>query len=160
MEDRTRWTPEAVISIAESLKERPGPLMLILHRIQEEFGHIPRESVPLIASVLNLSRAEVHGVVSFYHDFKAEPAGLNLIQLCRAESCQAVGAAALEEHAKRRLGVDFKETTADGRFTLEPVYCLGLCACSPAMMVNGTPHGKVDSRRFDDVVAALASEPQ
>src|SRR5579863_2732867 len=115
----------AVEAIATGLKERPGALMLILREVQNRFGYVPRESVPIIAHVLNLSRAEVHGVVTFYHDFRHEPPGRNVIRLCRAESCQAMGAVALAEHVRSRLGVEFGETTSDGDFTLEAVYCLG-----------------------------------
>src|SRR5271154_6174672 len=153
MEERAHWTPEAVISIAESLKKRPGPLMLILHRIQEEFGHIPRESVPLIAAALNLSRAEVHGVVTFYHDFRHHPPGRHVIRLCRAESCQAMGAVALARHVKQRLHIDFGQTTEDRHFTLNAVYCLGNCACSPAMTVDGEIYGRVSPGSFDEVIA-------
>jgi formate dehydrogenase subunit gamma len=143
----------AVEAIATGLKERPGALMLILHEVQDRFGYVPRESVPVIAHVLNLSRAEVHGVVTFYHDFRSEPPGRNVIRLCRAESCQAMGAVALAEHARARLGVGFGETTRDGAFTLEPVYCLGNCGCSPAMMLNDELYGRVSPARFDELLA-------
>ena len=135
--------PAAVEAIASQLKERPGALMLILRQVQDQFGYVPRESVPLIAEVLNLSRAEVHGVVTFYHDFRHQPPGRNVIRLCRAESCQAMGAVALADHVKERLGVDFGQTTRDGDFTLDAVYCLGNCACSPAMVVDGEIYGRV-----------------
>jgi formate dehydrogenase subunit gamma len=147
---------EAVASIVASLKDKPGALLPILHRIQHQFGYIPRESVPIIAEILNLSRAEVHGVVSFYHDFRSEPRGRSMIRVCRAESCQAMGAVELAAHIKNRLGIDFGQTTGDGAFTLEPVYCLGNCACSPAMMVDGELHGRVTPNRFDQMIAALS----
>jgi formate dehydrogenase subunit gamma len=121
------FDPEAVEAIAARLKDRPGALMLILREVQDCFGYVPRAGVPLIARALNLSRAEVHGVVSFYHDFRHQPPGRNVIRLCRAESCQAMGAEALAEHVRGRLGVEFGETTRDGDFTLEAVYCLGNC---------------------------------
>jgi formate dehydrogenase subunit gamma len=157
MEERNGWNRSEVVSIVESLKARPGPLLLILHRIQDTFGYIPRESVPTIASMLSLSRAEVHGVISFYHDFRMEPRGRNLVKVCRAESCQAMGANALSEHACERLGVNFGETTSDGAFTLEPVYCLGNCACSPTVMVNDVLYGRVDAKRFDEIVRSVGA---
>jgi len=130
----------------------PGPLLEILHAVQDELGHVPAAVVPLIAEALNLSRAEVHGVVSFYHHFRGERPGSTVVQLCRAEACQSMNARALEEHATRRLGVPCGGTTADGRVTLEAVYCLGNCACAPSMMVNGELHGRVTPSRFDELV--------
>src|SRR5579871_3815336 len=130
-ESRNGFDPVAIQAIASRLKDRPGSLMLILHEVQDLLGYVPGECVPIIAHVLNLSRAEVHGVASFYHDFRRRPPGRNVIRLCRAESCQATGAVALAEHVSRRLGTGFGETTSDGEFTLEPVYCLGNCGCSP-----------------------------
>ena len=127
--------------------------MLILREVQDRFGYVPRESVPVIAQALNLSRAEVHGVVTFYHDFRSAPPGRNVIRLCRAESCQAMGAVALAEHVRARLGVGFGETTRDGAFTLEPVYCLGNCGCSPAMMLDDELFGRVSPARFDQLLA-------
>jgi len=153
-QNRNGFDPAAVAAIAERLKERPGALMLILREIQDRFGHVPRESVPIVAHALNLSRAEVHGVATFYHDFRHRPPGRNVIRLCRAESCQAMGAVALAEHVSRRLGVGFGETTRDGDFTLEAVYCLGNCGCSPAMVLNGELHGRVSPARFDELMAA------
>lgn len=149
------FDPAAVEAIAARLRERPGALMLILHELQDRFGYIPHDSVPIIAHTLNITRAEVHGVATFYHDFRRQPPGRNVIRLCRAESCQAMGAAALADHVRGRLGVDFGETTADGAFTLEAVYCLGNCGCSPAMMLNDDPHGRVSAARFDEVLAGL-----
>lgn len=149
--------PQTIASIAAALKDTPGALLPILHEVQDRFGYIPPASVPLIAKALNLSIAEVHGVVSFYHDFRSEPPGRNTIRLCRAESCQAMGAVALAEHVKQRLAIDFGQTSADGAFTLEPVYCLGNCACSPAITVNGELYGRVTAERFDRVVAALSA---
>ena len=138
--------------ILAQFKDRPGPLLEVLHAVQGAFGFIPPESVGLIAEQLNLSRAEVHGVVSFYHHFRAAPPGQHVLQICRAESCQAVGGEALAAHARERLGVDFHESTPDGRFSLEPVYCLGLCACSPAVMLDGRPHGRVTPERLDTLL--------
>ena len=149
------WDRAKVAAIIHDLKRRPGPLLLILRRIQDEVGWVPADAVPIIASALSLSRAEVHGVLSFYHDFKHEPLGLNVIKLCRAESCQALGAVALANHVKGRLGIDFGQTSSDHKFTLEAVYCLGNCACSPAAVVNGELIGRATPERLDQVIAQL-----
>lgn len=140
---------DAVLEVTTRLKDQPGALLPVLHGIQAAVGYVPEEAVPLIACEMNLSRADVHGVVSFYHFFRTRPAGKHVIYLCRAESCQAMGAAKLEQHVKHRLGVDFHETTADGAYTLEPVYCLGNCACSPAMMVDDALKGRMTPANFD-----------
>ena len=132
-----------------------GALLPILHAVQAEFGYVPQAALQVIAKGLNISKAEVHGVMSFYHDFRAEKAGAHVVKLCRAEACQAVGADALAEHAKQSLGVDWHGTTADGRVTLEPVFCLGLCACGPAAMVDGRVVGRVDAARMDALVAGV-----
>ena len=129
-----------------------GPLLPILHAVQAEFGHVPQAALPAIADGLNLTKAEVHGVISFYHDFRAEPAGAHVVKLCRAEACQSVGADALADHARAHLGVDFNGTTPDGKVTLEPVYCLGLCACGPSALVDGKVVGRVDNARFDALI--------
>jgi formate dehydrogenase subunit gamma len=144
---------EAVRRIVGDLKGRPGPLIEVLHAIQAQLGHVPPAAVALVADELNLSRAEVHGVISFYHYFRSTPPGAHTVSVCRAESCQAVGGEALATHAQRRLGVDFHQTTPDGRFSLEPVYCLGNCACSPAVMIDGRLHGRVTPERFDALLA-------
>lgn len=144
---------ESVRRIVGDLKGRPGPLIEVLHAIQAELGYVPPAAVPLVAAELNLSRAEVHGVVSFYHFFRSTPPGAHTVSVCRAESCQAVGGEALAEHARRRLGVEFHQTTPDGRFSLEPIYCLGNCACSPAIMIDGQLHGRVSPERFDALLA-------
>ncbi len=149
------WDRAAVLAIVNALKHQPGALMPILRRIQDDLGWVPPASIPLIAEELNLSRAEVHGVVSFYHDFRHAPPGRNVVRLCRAESCQAIGAAALADHARKRLGIDFNVTSADGAFSLEAVYCLGNCACSPAAVINGELLGRVTPARFDDAIARL-----
>jgi formate dehydrogenase subunit gamma len=155
MNDQHSWDRETVQSIASDLKHKPGALMPVLRRIQDELGWVPRDSVPLIAEILNLSRAEVHGVLTFYHDFRHEPPARNVVRVCRAESCQAMGGLALAEHVKRRLGCDFGVTRADGAFTLEPVYCLGNCACSPAVLINGELLGRVTPERFDEALSEL-----
>ena len=131
-----------------------GPLLPILHAVQAEYGYVPQDALPVIALALNISRAEVHGVMSFYHDFREEPAGRHVLKLCRAEACQAMGANALADQAKSRLGVDWNGTTANGAVTLEPIFCLGLCACGPAAMLDGRVIGRVDAARID----ALAAE--
>jgi formate dehydrogenase subunit gamma len=141
----------SVNAAVEKFGSEPGPLLEILHAVQNDLGHIPSGAVPLIADALNLSRAEVHGVVSFYHHFRGTKPGGTVVQLCRAEACQSMNARALEEHATRKLGVGYGETTADGRVTLEAVYCLGNCACAPAMMVNGELHGRVTPSKFDEL---------
>jgi formate dehydrogenase subunit gamma len=133
-----------------------GPLLPILHAIQDRLGWIPPRTLPLIAFELNLSRAEVHGVVTFYHYFRQQPPGRQVIFLCRAEACQAVGAVSLEAHAKRALGTGFHGTTADGRFTLEPVYCLGNCATGPSLMIDRELHSHMTPERFNELIR---SEP-
>ena len=131
-------------TLVAPLVQQPGSLLVILHELQDSFGYVPTESVPVISQMLNLSRAEVHGVISFYHGFYSEPQGEKTLQICRAESCQAMGSKALEATAKEVLGVDFHETTPDGRLSLEPVYCLGLCANSPAIMLGDTLHSQMN----------------
>ncbi|MDD1626834.1 MAG: formate dehydrogenase subunit gamma [Methylococcaceae bacterium] len=141
-----------VQEITTALKDKPGALLPILHAIQDAMGYVPAESVPAIAKALNLSRAEVHGVISFYHYFRETKPGKHTIHLCRAESCQAMGGKQLEQHVKNRLGIDFHETTADGEFSLEPVYCLGNCACSPAMQIGNEIYGRVSADSFDTAI--------
>jgi formate dehydrogenase subunit gamma len=158
MDTAHSWDPAAVQSIALSLKDKPGALMLILRRVQDTLRWVPPDSVPMIAKILNLSRAEVHGVVTFYHDFRHEPSGKNVIKVCCAESCQAMGAVALAEYVKERLNCDFGQTSADGAFTLDAVYCLGNCACSPAVVVNGKLLGRVTPNRFDEALAKAAAD--
>lgn len=146
---------ETVESLVQEHAGAIGPLLPVLRGMQERMGYVPAESIPLIARALNLSRAEVYGVMQFYHDFREEPPGDHLIRLCRAEACQAMGSRALEEHARRRLGIDFGETTPDGRFSLEPVYCLGNCACTPSVRIDEAIHARVTPERFDDLLEAL-----
>jgi formate dehydrogenase subunit gamma len=134
-----------------------GPLLPILHAVQAAYGHVPQAAVPVIALGLNISRAEVHGVVSFYHDFREESAGRHVLKLCRAEACQAMGADGVAAHAKARLGVDWHGTTDDGAVTLEPVFCLGLCACGPAALVDGRVVGRVDEARVDRLIAEVTA---
>jgi formate dehydrogenase subunit gamma len=132
-----------------------GPLLPILHAVQAEFGHVPQAVLPQIAKALNLSKAEVHGVVSFYHDFREAPAGRHVLKLCRAEACQAMGADRVADHAQAALGVDWHGTTPDGAVTLEPVFCLGLCACGPAAMLDGRLIGRCDDARVDALIAEV-----
>ena len=131
----------------------PGALLPLLHAIQDDIGYIPQDCYSHIAKSLNLSVAEVHGVVSFYHHFRTHAPGRHILQVCRAESCQSMGSSALESHIKQSLGVDYHETTADGAITLEPVYCLGNCACSPAVLMDGDVYGRVDALQMDEIIA-------
>ncbi|MGY6709143.1 MAG: formate dehydrogenase subunit gamma [Rhizobiaceae bacterium] len=143
---------KAVISEHIALE---GPLLPILHGIQDEFGCVPQETLPVIAEALNLSRAEVHGVMTFYHDFRERPAGRHVIKLCRAEACQSVGGDAIATRLQQLLGISFNETAADGSVTLDPVYCLGLCACAPAALVDGAPVGRLDEETLAEIVAEV-----
>jgi formate dehydrogenase subunit gamma len=147
------WSAERTAQIIAEHKHVEGPLLPILHALQEEFGYIDREAEPLIAELLNLSRAEVHGVVTFYHDFRQKPAGRHVLKLCRAESCQARGSDALAARAETRLGIAFGGTTADGGVRLEPVYCLGLCSVSPSAMLDGKIVGRLDETKLDALLA-------
>ncbi|HZD91994.1 MAG TPA: formate dehydrogenase subunit gamma [Pseudolabrys sp.] len=150
------WSTERARALIETHLGREGPLLPILHEVQAAFGYIPDAAVPLVAEALNLSRAEVHGVVNFYHDFRREPAGRHVLKLCRAEACQAAGGDALAARAEARLGTEMGGTSADGRVTVEPVYCLGLCACAPSGMLDGQLVGRLDEARLD----ALLTEAQ
>ncbi|QND52026.1 formate dehydrogenase subunit gamma [Phyllobacterium sp. 628] len=142
------------IGIINQLKSEEGPLLPILHELQGEFGYVPQETLPLIAQALNISRAEVHGVVTFYHDYRDHPAGRHVLKLCRAEACQSMGGDAMADRVRQLLGIDWHGTTADGAVTLEPVYCLGLCACAPAAMLDGEVIGRLDAEKLE----TLASE--
>ena len=144
---------EAVLRVVAANRTRPGALIEILHGVQNELGFIPPAAVPVLAEELNLSRAEVHGVVSFYHYFRHDAPGQQTIRVCQAESCKSMGGDGLTEHIQKTLGIGFHETTPDGRFTLEPVYCLGNCACSPALMRNEDLCGRVSPQRFDELLA-------
>jgi len=146
---------EIVEAVVQLHRDRVGPLLRARHSIQDRLGFIPADAVPMIAVALGLSRAEVHGVIGFYHDFRDVAPGEHVLQLCRAEACQAMGARELEAHARSRLGVDFGETTPDGRVTLEAVYCLGNCACSPSIRIDDEVHARVTPDRFDALLAGL-----
>ena len=143
----------AIREIAEAHADVPGGLLPMLHAIQDALGYVPESAIPIVAAVLNLSRAEVHGVVSFYHLFRRTPPGRKTIYLCRAEACQAMGGRELETQLKQTLGIDFHETTEDERFSLEPIYCLGNCACSPALMIGETVHGRVTVERLGQILS-------
>jgi formate dehydrogenase subunit gamma len=149
---------EAVEAVVQEHAGAIGALLPVLHSLQQRLGYIPSAAIPLVAKALNLSRAEVHGVMHFYHDFRSEPAGDHVIQLCRAEACQAMGGRALEAHVKARLGVDYGATTADGRFTLEPVYCLGNCACTPSLRIDDAIDARVTPGRFDQLLDELQGQ--
>jgi len=153
-------TAAMVAAAVDRLQHLPGALLPILHEIQQAVGHIPDDAVPVIARALNLSRAEVHGVIGFYHDFHTAPCGRHRVQICRAEACQAVGARALEQHALATLGIDFGDTSADGVLSLEPVYCFGNCACGPTVQIDDELHALVTPQKFDDLLAGvLAADP-
>jgi formate dehydrogenase subunit gamma len=147
------WDEAEARAIIAGFDGVPGAMLPILHALQEAFGCVPEAAKPLIAQALNLSRAEVHGVVTFYHDYRAEPAGRHVLKLCRAEACQSVGGTALHRDVLAKLGLEWGGTTPDGRLTVEAVYCLGLCATAPAALLDGTPLGRLDAARLDGVVA-------
>lgn len=145
----------AVVEAVAAHRESPGALLPVLHAVQDTLGYVPPESLAVIAHELNLTRADVHGVVTFYHHFRSAQAGRHVVRLCRAEACQALGSRQLEAHAKQSLGIDFHETTADGAVTLEPVYCLGNCGCGPSVLVdNDQLHGRVTAAMFDALIGA------
>ncbi|HLG88716.1 MAG TPA: formate dehydrogenase subunit gamma [Alphaproteobacteria bacterium] len=131
---------------------RPGALLPVLHALQSTFGFISERAAALVADRLNLSRAEVHGVLSFYHDFRREPPGAHSLKLCRAEACQSMGGDALAAQAQGQLGIGWGETSNDGKVTLEPVFCLGLCACAPSAMLDGRPIGRLDVKRLEALI--------
>ncbi|GJD50636.1 NADP-reducing hydrogenase subunit HndA [Methylobacterium crusticola] len=147
------WSASRAAGIIADHAHREGATLPILHALQETFGYVDGEAVPLIADALNLSRAEVHGCITFYHDFRREPAGRRTVKLCRAEACQAVGADALHAGILARLDVAWHGTTRDGAVTVEPVFCLGLCACGPAALVDGVPVGRLDLAALEDALA-------
>lgn len=143
---------ETVEAVYQEHAGQLGALLPMLHSLQARLGCIPEDAIPLIAKSMNLSRAEVHGVMHFYHDFRSEPAGDHIVQICRAEACQAMGSKTLESHVKSKLGIGYGETTSDGRFTLEPVYCLGNCACTPSIRVDDDIHARVTPDLFDELL--------
>ena len=151
------WDTERAQAIIAEYRDVEGATLPVLHALQETFGHVPEAAIPLVAEALNLSRAEVYGVATFYHDFRREPAGRHVLKLCRAEACQAAGGDALAARAEGKLGVKMGHTTADGRVTLEPIYCLGLCHSSPAAMLDGDVYGMLDEGRLDALVKEAQS---
>ncbi len=153
----TEWSIEAGARVIADHAGVRGPLLPVLHALQHEFGYVDAAAIPLVAKRLNVSRADVHGVLTFYSDLRTAPSGARSIAVCRGEACQAVGGHALADHAQERLGVRFGETTADGSTTLDQVFCLGLCALSPAVTVDGRARGRVDEATFDALVAADAT---
>jgi formate dehydrogenase subunit gamma len=146
------WDAAHAAEIIEARRQEPGALLPILHALSETFGYVDEQAVPAIARALNLSRAEVHGVVSFYHDFRDHRPGAHVLLLCRAEACQAMGGEALAAAARERLRLDWGETSADGSVTLEAVFCLGLCACAPAAMLDGKVVGRLDRTRLEALI--------
>ena len=154
-QEGSTWNADRAIMRIRELEHLPGALLPILHALQEEFGYIDKAAIPLIADALNISHAEVYGVISFYRDFRDTPSGRHVLKMCRAESCQSMGCDATIQHVEERLGVKLGETTADASFTVEAVYCLGLCALSPAVMLDGKPYGRVSSEIADSLIDGM-----
>ncbi len=154
LQTHSQETEKETAAIIDVHEHQEGPLLPILHDVQERFGYVPGNALLQIADRLNLSRAEVHGAMSFYHDFRKEPAGRHVLKVCRAEACQSMGGEKLADDIQRGLGIRWHETTPDGKVTLEPVYCLGLCSCAPAAMMDGNLYGRLD----DDAVLKLVEE--
>jgi formate dehydrogenase subunit gamma len=152
MSNTRSWDAERALSRIQELERLPGALLPIFHALQEEFGYVDKAAIPLVASALNLSHAEVFGVLSFYHDFHQEPGGRHVLKVCRAEACQSMGCEKMIRHVEDRLGVNLGETTEDRSFTVEPVYCLGNCALSPAVMLDGKLYGRVSSDVADFLI--------
>jgi formate dehydrogenase subunit gamma len=153
MVEESRWNAELAAEIISEHASLEGPMLPILHALQEEFGYVGEAAAPLIAQALNLTRAEVHGVISFYHDFRHDPPPV--LKLCRGESCQSMGSEALARNLLERFGIDWNGPTAAGSLTVEPVYCLGLCACSPAGMLDGEPIARLDDQTLAEAVDAV-----
>ena len=151
---RANWDAPRAAAIIHDLQNLEGATLPIMHALQAEFGHVPTDAIPLIAEALNLSRAEIHGCLTFYHDFRRTPAGRHVVKLCRAEACQAVGADALHRRLHAQWGTEWHGTTTDGRLTVEPVFCLGLCANGPAAMIDDKPVARIDIRNLDSLVPA------
>jgi formate dehydrogenase subunit gamma len=151
------WNEARLCAIVAAHKDLEGPLLPILHAVQEAFGHVPQPAVPIIARELNLSRAEVHGVVTFYHDYRDKPAGRHVLKICRAEACQSMGCETLVRRAEARLGVECGSTTANDQVTFEAVYCLGLCAMSPAAMIDGEPVARLNATKLESLLTEIGA---
>lgn len=156
MDDTARWTEPEAAEIILRHAAQEGGLLPALHALQAKFGHVPRDVVPLLAEAFNLSRADVHGTLTFYHDFRDHPPGRHVLRLCRAESCQAMGGDGVAADLQARLGVKWGGTTDDDGVTLEPVYCLGLCAVSPSALLDGRPLGRIDADAVMDELDAVS----
>lgn len=155
MERHQRWSADVAASVIAAHEGREGSLLPILHDLQDAFGYVPEAVVPMVAQALNISRAEVHGVVTFYHDFRHEPAGSHVLKLCRAEACQACGGDVLAARAEDKLGIKIGETSTDGRVTVEAIYCLGLCATAPSAMIDGRLVGRLNEKKLDSLLAEV-----
>jgi formate dehydrogenase subunit gamma len=159
MRSHTEWDSERATLLIRQLASMPGALLPIMHALQDEFGYIDRAAVAIVAEELNISRAEVHGVISFYHDFRHHPPGQHVLKMCRAEACQSMGCEKTIRHVEHRLETKLGETTPDGRFTLEPVFCLGNCALSPAVMLDGKLYGRVSADVADFLIDSAVRRP-
>jgi formate dehydrogenase subunit gamma len=148
--------PNRIADIIAPYLALEGPAMPMLHAVQAAFGYVPESAVPVIANALNVSRAEIHGLISFYHDFRHAPAGRTVLKLCRAEACQSRGADRLAAHAQDRLAITWHETTPNGAVTLEPIFCLGLCAAAPCAMVNHRTIARLDTTKLNAILDAAA----
>lgn len=155
MLDSREFAPR-IEEILEAHNGIEGALLPILHDVQAAFGYVPPEALPQIAAHQNISRAEAYGVMTFYHDFREKPAGRHILKLCRAEACKSMGADALAAEVQERLGLDWHETTPDGRVTLEPIFCLGLCACAPAALVDGKVVGRLDAPKLAKILGEMS----
>ena len=156
MADYESWSEDRAEAIIAARIGEPGATLPILHDLQAAFGYVPAEAVPLMAHALNVTRAEVHGVVSFYHEYRRHKPGRHVLRLCRAEACQALGCEAVADHVRSRLKIAWHETTSDGAVTLEPVFCLGLCAIGPAALLDGEPLARLDAERIATALEALS----
>jgi len=148
----TTESEEKIKQLIDKFQNKPGALLPLMHAIQDDLGFVPEEAYPLIAKAYQLSIAEIHGFVTFYHHFRRKPSGKNILHICRAESCQSMGSESIEQYCKDKLGIDYHETTADNTLTLEPIYCLGNCACSPAVMINEKVIGRVTQSKIDQII--------
>lgn len=151
------WSPQLIRDIIGSHQSRPGAMLPILHGIQDRLGYIPEASVPIIAEAMRQTRAEIHGIISFYHHFRTRPTGTHVLQVCRAEACQAMGGRQLESHIKSSLGIEYHQTSRDNEVTLEPVYCLGNCACAPSVQIGERVHGRMTTAKFDRLLSDLTT---